>query len=455
MSLLNPILRHPFAALASAEIAGSAAAMSCAWSGCGHPETLLAFAGSLTYGALLGLSLFAMGLYSPRQRASFRGTMLRAIAAISASILIVAVLGLVSLHGTLTLKTLICAWLSSIGIIALSRFLFARLIDEAYFKRRVLVLGAGKQAAHIVRLRRRSDRRGFHIAGFVPFPGEIVASDLTPLVDPGANLLAYCRAHHIEEVVVALDEKRGDFPLQALLDVRMSGIPVVELIDFLERETGTVRLDVVNPSWFIFSNGFNQSAWRVLTQRTFDLLMSSALLIVAAIPMLFVVIAIKLTEGLKAPLLYKQLRVGLEGRHFNVLKFRSMRTDAEAFGAVWATKNDPRITPVGRFMRKTRVDELPQIFNVFVGDMSFVGPRPERPQFVEKFEERIPYYRERHAVKPGITGWAQLCYAYGASEEDAFYKLQYDLYYIKRQSLRFDFIILLQTIEVVLWGKGR
>jgi sugar transferase (PEP-CTERM system associated) len=455
MSLLKPVLRHPFASLACAEVTVFAAAFHGALRICGHLAALPALAGSLCCAALLGLAMFAMGLYSRRQRAAFHGTMLRAIAAISAGVLVVAVLGVVCLPSVITPKTLFLAWAMCIGAATLSRFLFEQLIDEAYFKRRVLVLGAGKQASHIVRLRRRADRRGFHIHGFVPFPGEITPSDLTPLVDPGAELLAYCRAHHIEEIVVALDEKRGDFPLQALLDVRMSGIPVVELIDFLERETGTVRLDVVNPSWFIYSSGFNQSSWRVLTQRSFDILMSSALLIIAAIPMLIVVLAMKLTEGRKAPLLYKQLRVGLEGRHFNVLKFRSMRTDAEAAGAVWATKNDPRITAVGRFMRKTRIDELPQIFNVFVGDMSFVGPRPERPQFVEKFEERIPYYRERHAVKPGITGWAQLCYAYGASEEDAFYKLQYDLFYIKRQSLVFDFVILLQTVEVVLWGKGR
>jgi len=455
MSLLKPILRRPFATLASVELCLFGAAFILATSATVHPATAVLVAGGILYGALFGLSMFAMGLYARRQRAAFRGTALRAIAAITAGSAVLCVLALFCKESSPAFNALALSGAFSIAVIVLARYGFEHLIDETYFKRRVLVLGAGKLAAHIARLRRRADRRGFHIHGFVPFPGEVTPSDVAPLVDTGVELLGYCRAHRIEEVVVALDEKRGDLPLQALIDVRISGVPVMELIDFLERETATVRLDVVNPSWFIFASGFNQSTWRQLSQRTFDILMSSALLLAAAIPMFFVVAAIKLTEGRKAPLLYKQLRVGLEGRHFNVLKFRSMRTDAERFGAVWATKDDPRITSVGRFMRKTRIDELPQIFNVFVGDMSFVGPRPERPQFVEKFEEKIPYYRERHAVKPGITGWAQLCYAYGASEEDAFYKLQYDLYYIKRQSLVFDFLILLQTIEVVLWGKGR
>ena len=275
------------------------------------------------------------------------------------------------------------------------------------------------------------------------------------IVDPGEALLAYCRLQEIDEIVVALDDRRRNFPVHTLIEARLGGIEIIELVDFLERETGKVRLDVLNPSWIIFADGFRRNAWRRISGRTFDVVVSLLLLAVAWPVMLLAVLAIKLEEGPGAPVLYRQVRVGLEGRRFNVLKFRSMRVDAERGQAQWAAKEDPRVTRVGNFMRRTRVDELPQLLNVLVGDMSFVGPRPERPEFVEGLEQRIPYYRERHAVKPGITGWAQLCYPYGSSEEDAAEKLQFDLYYVKNHTLLFDLVIMLQTAEVVLWGKGR
>jgi sugar transferase (PEP-CTERM system associated) len=216
-----------------------------------------------------------------------------------------------------------------------------------------------------------------------------------------------------------------------------------------------VRLDVLNPSWIIFGEGFRVSLVQRALERGFDVAATLGLLLVSAPFMIAVTLAIWIEDGLRAPVLYRQRRVGRHGAVFDVLKFRSMRTDAEPTGeAVWAVKNDPRVTRVGAVIRKTRLDELPQLFNVLRGDMSFVGPRPERPEFVHQLEERIPYYRERHTVKPGITGWAQLCYPYGSSERDAIEKLQYDLYYVKNRSLLFDLVILIQTVEVVLWGKG-
>jgi sugar transferase (PEP-CTERM system associated) len=229
---------------------------------------------------------------------------------------------------------------------------------------------------------------------------------------------------------------------------------VTELLTFLERETGRVRLDVLNPSWMIFGEGFRRDPLRLLSSRTLDLVASVGVLTLAAPFMLLTVIAIKLEDGWRAPALYSQARVGLAGRTFNVIKFRSMRQDAELEGAQWATHGDPRITRVGAVIRKLRIDELPQIFNVLRGHMSFVGPRPERPEFVDELAERIPYYVQRHCVKPGITGWAQLCYPYGSSEQDALEKLQYDLYYIKNNNLVLDLFILVQTAEVVLLGKG-
>jgi len=239
-----------------------------------------------------------------------------------------------------------------------------------------------------------------------------------------------------------------------LLECRLAGIEINELPSFLERETGKVRLDVMNPSWIIFGEGFRASPLQRALERGFDVFASFMLLVIALPFMLLAVIAIKFEDGWQAPILYRQRRVGRYSEPFDVLKFRSMSVDAEKDGAVWAVQDDPRVTRVGAVIRKTRIDELPQLFNVLRGDMSFVGPRPERPEFVEQLEQTIPYYRERHTVKPGITGWAQLCYPYGSSEKDALEKLQYDLYYVKNRSLLFDLAILVQTVEVVLWGKG-
>jgi sugar transferase (PEP-CTERM system associated) len=259
----------------------------------------------------------------------------------------------------------------------------------------------------------------------------------------------------IDEIVMAMDDRRQQFPLKDLLDCRLAGIEVIELASFLERETGKVYLDILIPSWMIFGAGFRRDVLRRYTEAAFDLAASFALLLIALPVMAITVLAIKIEEGISAPVLYGQPRVGYGGRVFRVLKFRSMRVDAEKDGrARWATANDDRVTRVGRFIRKVRIDELPQLFNVLAGRMSFVGPRPERPEFVKELNEKIPYYDVRHAVKPGITGWAQLCYPYGASEQDATEKLQYDLYYVKNHSLVFDILILLQTVEVILFGKG-
>jgi sugar transferase (PEP-CTERM system associated) len=242
--------------------------------------------------------------------------------------------------------------------------------------------------------------------------------------------------------------------MEELLECRLSGIDVLELATFLERETGKVRLDVTNPSWIVLGEGFRESSLLQAIERTFDIVVSLVLLLPALPLMLLAAIAIRVEDGLSAPVFYRQSRVGRYNRPFQILKFRSMCQNAEEEGAVWALPRDPRITRVGAFIRTTRIDELPQLINVLRGDMSFVGPRPERPEFVDELAKAIPYYRSRHAVKPGITGWAQLCYPYGASSHDALEKLQYDLFYVKHRSLIFDLAIVLQTVEVVLWGKG-
>jgi sugar transferase (PEP-CTERM system associated) len=255
--------------------------------------------------------------------------------------------------------------------------------------------------------------------------------------------------------VVALDDSRPEFPFEAFLECRLAGIAVTDLTEFLERETGQVRIDLVHPSWMVFSDGFTHNSMHSYLERVFDVLASLGLLALTWPLMVLTAIAIKIEEGPAAAVFYRQVRVGEGGQPFLLFKFRSMREDAERDGhARWAAANDDRVTRVGRVIRKLRIDELPQILNVLNGEMSLVGPRPERPEFVSQLNRKIPLYRERHIIKPGITGWAQLCYPYGSNETDAAEKLQYDLFYVKNRTLLFYLAILIQTVEVILWGKG-
>jgi sugar transferase (PEP-CTERM system associated) len=405
--------------------------------------------------AVLMLCMVAMGLYSVRLRTTYAGVLMRVAASVAIAMGVIALIFYafpqVHLGRGIFGYTALLAFFAS----ALIRLVFLRLVDEAIFKRRVLVFGCGRQALSISRLRRRSDQRGFAIIGYLPPNGDALLVPPEKVLTPGDSLLAFAREMQIDELVIAMDDRRRSFPVEQLLECRLAGIEVVDIVSFLERETGKVRLDVLNPSWMIFGEGFRRDSLRLFSERAFDVVVSLALLALTWPVMLLTALAIKLEDGFSAPALYKQKRVGLEGKVFEVLKFRSMRVDAEEDGrARWAESGDRRVTRVGAVIRKVRIDELPQIINVLKDDMSFVGPRPERPEFVAELNERIPYYRERHCVKPGITGWAQLCYPYGSSEQDAAEKLQYDLYYVKNHSLMFDLIILLQTAEVVLWGKG-
>ncbi len=261
------------------------------------------------------------------------------------------------------------------------------------------------------------------------------------------------RERDIEEIVVAVDERRGGTPVDALLECKLQGVAVSGYSAFWERETGKMDLDALYPSWLIFSDGFVGSWIQTAIKRFFDVVVS-LLLLFFSFPVL-VLTAILIALESRGPVFYRQERVGLNGKTFMLVKFRSMRTDAEQDGVPrWADVDDDRVTRVGSFIRKTRIDEIPQVFNVLKGEMSFVGPRPERPFFVEELRQVIPYYFERHRVKPGISGWAQLNYRYGASIEDAKEKFQYDLYYIKNYSLFLDLIVLIQTIRVVLWPVG-
>jgi sugar transferase (PEP-CTERM system associated) len=410
---------------------------------------------ALVFGVANLMSVLAFGLYSSRQRARTSGVFGRLIAAIVAASLVTAAVFYIVPDLWLGRGVLAIACLFSLIGAGLSRSVFVHVMDESLFKRRVLIYGVGQRTTAISSLRRRSDRRGFEIVGYVQPDGESISVELSKILDGSKGILQLCNWLDVHEIVVAMEDRRRGFPILGLLECRLAGVEVTELLTFLERETGRVRIDVMNPSWMIFGDGFRRDPLRLFSSRMLDLAASALLLILSLPVMLVTILAIKIEDGLNAPVFYGQTRVGLAGRPFNVLKFRSMRTDAERNGqAQWAQKSDPRVTRVGNIIRKLRIDELPQILNVLAGHMSFVGPRPERPQFVAELSQRIPYYVQRHCVKPGITGWAQLCYPYGSSEEDALEKLQYDLYYIKNNSLLFDIAILVQTAEVVFVGKG-
>jgi sugar transferase (PEP-CTERM system associated) len=410
----------------------------------------------LAFVASCGVALTAMGLYSARQRARTAGIVLRVLVAHGLALAVFAVLSFfIILLQPEPGRAL--AWAAvSVVFVVCARIVAGALVDEDAFKRRVLVYGAGQRALNLMQLRRRADQRGFLVVGYMPANGEPVLVDSKKVLTPNVGQLReLARQLEVDEIVIAMDDRRREFPVRELLDCRLNGVEVIDIVNFLERETGRVHLDVLNPSWIIFAEGFRRDALRQVTKRAFDIIAAFVLVLMVWPVILLTMLAILLEDGPRAPIFYRQRRIGLDGHEFDVLKFRSMRVDAERDGrARWASGQDDRVTRVGRFIRKVRIDELPQIFNVLRGDMSFVGPRPERPPFVAQLAESIPYYYERHCSKPGITGWAQVCYPYGSSERDALEKLQYDLYYVKNHTLLFDLMILLQTVEVVLLGKG-
>lgn len=346
-------------------------------------------------------------------------------------------------------------FISSLGGIVVVRLAFFKWADLEFLKPRILVLGSGTRAAQIDSIMRSgSGRHKMHIVGYLPLKTANHSVHMSRLIPDTDSLPQIVEKYRIDEIVIAVRDRRGGgMPINELLECKLRGIRVIELSSFFERETGQVQISSLNASWMVLSDGFRQGYLRDVVKRIFDICASLALLLLTLPIILITAVAIALESGF--PLLYRQERVGEGGKTFMILKFRSMRVDAETGGAPqWASTNDHRVTAVGRVIRKLRIDELPQIFNVLAGHMSFVGPRPERPFFVDQLAQRIPYYTSRHSVKPGITGWAQVRYPYGASVEDAIEKLQYDLYYVKNHSLFLDLMILANTAQVVLWGKG-
>lgn len=407
----------------------------------------------LTFALIVQLAMIGVGTYRIEALRSLRFAAARLLVAISLGILALSLLFFIIPPLAFWRSNLFYAMMFALGGLTAIRVLLGSTLDSETFKRRVLILGAGPRAARVEALAARPES-SFLVTGYVGMnDGPIAVARAVNRADID-NLASYVVSKDASEVVLALEERRNALPLQDLLRVKTAGVHVNDLSSFLERETGRVDLDSLNPSWLIFSDGF--SAGRRLSsiaKRLFDLAVSAVLLLVSAPLILATALAVKLES--RGPAFFRQKRVGLYGQTFEILKLRSMRQDAEVAGqAVWAQKDDPRVTRIGAIIRRLRIDELPQTWSVLKGEMSFVGPRPERPQFVADLEARLPYYAERHMVKPGITGWAQINYPYGASIEDARRKLEYDLYYAKNYTPFLDILILLQTIRVVLWSEG-
>jgi sugar transferase (PEP-CTERM system associated) len=410
---------------------------------------------SLLFSLLIVSGLASMGLYRPRQRPTAGENALRVIFAIGlgglANVLFFYVVPPLTFgRGVMAIGLAIAA-----ALLLAFRFGVLKALDYNPLKRRVLVVGAGQMAAKVSALRRRADRRRFDVVGFLATTdGERQqAGDLDP--DEVITLGEAQQLRRIDEIVVAVDERRNNLPMEFLLDRKQRGVMVSDIIDFLERETERIDLDALRPSWLLYEKSSQTDILYRWLKRVFDILFSTGLLVVTSPLLLLACVAVICEDGPRAPIFYRQQRTGRNGDTFSLLKLRSMRIDAESgSGPQFAQAADRRVTRVGRVLRRFRIDELPQLINILTGDMSVVGPRPERPEFVAELMKDLPFYSYRHCVRPGLAGWAQINFPYGASLDDAREKLKYDLYYIKNTTVFMDLVILLQTFEIVIWGRG-
>lgn len=412
-------------------------------------QRVLALAGSAF---IVWLAMISVGVYGPYALRSLRFAGARLLVAISLGVIALAVIDFIIASDAFWRSTLLYAMGFAVLMLVLDRLLLNSFLGSSAFRRRVLVLGAGDRAMRLRKLGERPES-GFAIVAFVAMNEPDRAVDEAIPRDAIHDLGRFVENLGASEVVLALQERRNALPLKDLLRMKTKGVHVNDFSSFMERETGRVDLDTVDPSWLIFSDGFSSGRmFSSAVKRVFDVTASLVLLILTFPVIGIFAVLVKLDSP--GPAFFRQQRVGLYGQNFHLTKLRSMRVDAEKDGAKWAERNDPRITRVGRLIRKLRIDELPQTWAVLTGQMSFVGPRPEVPSFVESLEEEIPFYSERHMVKPGITGWAQINFPYGASIQDSRKKLEFDLYYAKNYTPFLDLVILLQTVRVILWPEG-
>jgi sugar transferase (PEP-CTERM system associated) len=403
---------------------------------------------TLTFYSVIALTMFALGLYQREYLRNFRIMFMRVATSFTVAFIALSLLFYVIPDILIWRSAVAIAFVLAAGGVLGVRYALVRMTNFERFKRNLLVLGAGPRAARIEALH-RTGNGGFSVVGYVPLGDCEPAVPTERQVSHVELVPRIAHQYQIDEIVVAAEDCRERLPTRALLECKLNGVKVIQFPSFWERETGTIDLDALNPSWLIFSDGFSENALQAIAKRLIDIGVSLGLLLFTLPLLVATAMAVRLES--RGPVFYRQERMGRGARPFMLLKFRSMAVDAEKDGPQWSEENDTRVTRVGAFIRKTRIDELPQLLNVLMGDMSLVGPRPERPQFVDELAEKIHYYLERHRVKPGITGWAQICYPYGASVEDARRKLEYDLYYLKNYGVLFDLTILIQTARVVLW----
>lgn len=414
------------------------------------------FMAAIAFAAAMLFSMSALGMYKLNFREGFRDTFLRLMPACAMSFAIMTLVFYLMPEIRLGRGTLGMVVLVAAAGILLGRILFFKSSESKLLESRIIFLGAGALARECSDLALHNTQyHKYRIIGFIPVSGEENVMPRSAVLPATQSLVSLANKFNASEIIVSVQNRRGGtFPIQELLECKLNGIKVVDAASFFEREANQIRIDSLQPSWLVFGGGFDQSFVRTMGKRGFDLIVSLLIFAVSLPAMLIAGLLIYLEDG--APIFYQQERVGKNGKTFMVLKFRSMRNNAETAGKPqWASSDDPRTTRVGRIIRKLRIDELPQILNVVKGDMSFVGPRPERPFFVKQLCQEVAFYNARHSIKPGITGLAQVRYQYGASIEDAVQKLQYDLYYVKNNSLFLDILILIDTLQVVLFGKGQ
>lgn len=409
------------------------------------------------FSSTLQIATLAVGLYNEKLRATYKGVAIRIMVAIGLAYIMSSFIYL--LIPVSSFPALLCELLYLLAAVGLliSRKIALSTNYTNLNRRRVVVLGAGERAGLINScMKRRADRVNFDLIGYIPVNGDSIKVTTTvPRIEISTSLEDYIIDNQVEEIIIGADERRGNLPTDMLFSCKMKGVLITDIIDFIERETGQIAVSHINPSWVIYNVRSSKDLVGRFANWIFNCFISSIVLLLTWPLILVAMLLIKLEDGFSSPVLYSQQRVGKQGKVFSIYKFRSMQVNAEENGAQMSFKTDKRITKVGAFLRKYRIDELPQLYNVIKGDMSFVGPRPERPEFCQQFDGSIPYYSQRHDVKPGLTGWAQLKYPYGDSLDDAIEKLKFDLYYIKHRSFMLDVLILIRTSEIILFGKGR
>jgi sugar transferase (PEP-CTERM system associated) len=419
------------------------------------PDTLLALdyeGGAIKIVGLTALALlfsYYFDLYGPQRTQSQFEIYFRLLSVLGALSFVLAGVAYIWPGILIGKDVLLIGLIILTAVLMVWRSAYIWVIAHPMFRERVFVLGAGERAQAIVDAVRTRKDLGMEL---VAWSGALGSEGMTEEDFASALKSAFAHRLSVDRIILALQDRRGTLPVRALLDARLEGVKVEDATTLLERISGKIQLEGLRPSALIFSDGFRIRTSLLFARRVVSLLVSLTGLILALPLIPFLALAVKFTS--EGPILFRQERVGRKGESFYLYKFRTMCQNAEAGGAVWATKNDPRVTPIGGFLRKTRLDEIPQLWNVLKGDMGFVGPRPERPEFVQLLNEKIPYYNLRHIIRPGLTGWAQVRYQYGATLEETRQKLEFDLYYIKHMSLALDLLIMFDTIKTIVWRRG-